>query len=280
MDLLSRLMKPDVTDETLPTDLGRGSIDRMRAENDPWPGVADNGEFVLTDADAPAYDAGADDIMSVLRDIRGLLAGQGSAGRAPLFYPIVYSLPAGAGETSLAFPGRFRSIFVSPVPRRVAVYAGQGRTMLLGSLEAGQYLNGTIPFDTNGITLVWGAGSASDTFVAHLSNERVDIDVGGGVTSYTGPVGPPIAVPVETVVTVTDASTALAAANADRASLLVRNDHATDTVWLSSNGPAVDGSGFPLPAGAAVVYTHALAVEGVVSTATGTASVAVIEESY
>lgn len=81
-------------------------------------------------------------------------------------------------------------------------------------------------------------------------------------------------VPTDAVVSVANTSTPIVGANANRASVLIKNID-TQTVYLYTGGVATTAK-FPLAVGDAITYRNQLAITGIV--ATGTANVYVIEE--
>lgn len=83
------------------------------------------------------------------------------------------------------------------------------------------------------------------------------------------------AVPTDAAVTVNNSTTAILAANTARLSALIKNT-GMQAVFLNQNASATT-SGFPLNPGDAITIRHQLAVNGIVSSGTGT--VYVIEEA-
>lgn len=84
---------------------------------------------------------------------------------------------AAANADTVHDPVGFNHVYIPPVPRQVAVWAGL-RQLFLGTLDAGQYLNADLPYEFHDVWLEYGAGTVGDVIPVSIANRTLNVDIG------------------------------------------------------------------------------------------------------
>jgi hypothetical protein len=155
---------------TVSPDLGR-----MAVKGDPYPGVADEFEFVGYDPDKPAVEPVDDNIIAILKDIRGALRNPPKAN--PFWFQHIKTLPnIDNGEITIQTSEEFRHIWVAKAPRALNVYAGLGKSLFLISLAVGESMRASLPFAVNGVTIDWLTAGGAHQITVITSSEKLEVD--------------------------------------------------------------------------------------------------------
>lgn len=160
----------DQTGQTVSPNLGQLAI-----QGDPYPGVADEMEFIGFNPDKPAVEQHDDDIISILKDIRSAIRNPPKLN--PFWFERVLQLPnVDNGEMSVQSTEPFKHIWVARAPRVLNVYAGLGKSLFVGSLVVGESLRVSLPFQSQGVTLDWATAGGLHFVTVVLSSEKLEID--------------------------------------------------------------------------------------------------------
>jgi hypothetical protein len=164
------VLRIDGSKTTISPDLGRMAID-----GDPYPGVADEMEFVGFDPDKPAVQQHDDDIISILKDIRNAI--RNPVKLNPFWFERILQLPnVDNSEISVQSTEPFKHIWVARAPRVLNVYAGLGKSLFVGSLSVGESLRVSLPFQSQGVTLDWATAGGNHYVTVVMSSEKLEIE--------------------------------------------------------------------------------------------------------
>lgn len=206
-----------------------------------------------TKPDTVTYSASPQELLMQIRDALQQMVPSGQAED----YQNVFerAIGSGSGEIQLTPDGQVGYIYIPACSRDITLWAGFGRSRLLGRWSEGANINLQVP-KVQYLEVQYGAGAAAESLTIWVSSRPIVVSDSGN-----GGRGVATAAPVSSV-TVTVASTPIVPASLYRRVALIQN-YTGSTVFLDTSGGTATTAGYPLAAGSEYRHESTTAVTGI-----------------